>query len=1164
MVWPFESRFPGRMGRVATRIVPLLFLVACRGFALDPWLDISQYAHTAFKVRDGFGKGFFLSIAQTPDGYLWLGTDSGLLRYDGVRAVSWQPPAGQQLPGIDIPTLLVTRDGALWIGAANGLARWKEGKLITWAELSGQRISSLLQDRAGAVWIGSRVENRAGKLCAFENERMKCHDDLFRSAVRSLYEDSKGNLLVGVNNGVWKWKPGRPAFFALSEEHAERSIGEDNQSAILIGTQIGISRFTDGRVEPYRLPALPQRFRASRILRDRDGGLWIATLDRGLVHYYQGKTDVFSEADGLTGDSVTDIFEDREGNVWAATSNGLDRFRGYAAARIGTKQGLSNTVIESLLAAKDGSVWIATFKGLNQWKDGRISVFGRGGSAPQSGGKFNELTHCLFEDSRGRIWVSTSRETGYLENDRFVPLLDFRAAWVYSMAEAPSGHIWVANNPKGLFHLFQGKLVENIPWAVLGHKDYARVLLADPSQQGLWVGFAEGGVLHFADGRIQESYSAAEGLGGGMVNGLRFGPGGVVWAATAGGLSRIQDGHITTLTRKNGVPCDTIHWSMEDEERSLWLYTACGLIRIPRSELDAWVADPARSVQTTVFDASDGVRSPSYSSQLYSATRSSDGKIWFAAFDGISVIDPHHLGFNNLPPAVYIEQMLGDGKRYDIARGLRLPPRVRDLVFDFVALSLVAPEKNRYRFKLDGWDADWRDTVNEFRVEYTNLPPRRYRFRVIASNNSGVWNETGDTLEFSIPPAYYQTNWFRALLAAMLLVVSGAAYQFRIWQIQRESRRLRDVIETIPAYVWSAEPDGSVDFVNRRWLDFSGFSPDQALGWGWADALHPEDRVRLVEAWQAAVASGNALEAEARMRGAEGQYRWLLFRSVPQRDRSGKIVKWYGKSMDITELKRAEEERERMHELEADLAHMNRVSMMGELAASIAHEINQPLTGIVSNGSACLRWLGPDGPIPAPDAHEVREAVRDIVRDGRRAGEIITRIRALTKRAELPREKLDLNETILEVLALVGDEAKKNGVATRTQFADEVSPVHGDRVQLQQVLLNLIMNAIQAMSSVSDRERQLVIATRNIEHDQVQVTVEDSGTGLDPDKIARIFEPFYTTKSGGMGMGLSICRSILQNHGGRLWATANEGPGASFHFTLPKDQGEQTAEAARA
>src|SRR5271165_1170286 len=251
---------------------------------------------------------------------------------------------------------------------------------------------------------------------------------------------------------------------------------------------------------------------------------------------------------------------------------------------------------------------------------------------------------------------------------------------------------------------------------------------------------------------------------------------------------------------------------------------------------------------------------------------------------------------------------------------------------------------------------------------------------------------------------------------------------------------------------------------------------------------------------------------------------------------------------DISDRLRAEEERERLRQLEAELAHVNRVSMMGELAVSIAHEVNQPLSGIVSNGSACLRFLARD----TPNVEEAREAARDIVRDGKRAGEVIARIRALTKRAATPRETLDLNETIRDVLALAGDEAKKRNVIIRTQLADDLSPVSGDRVQLQQVGLNLIMNGMEAMSGVEQRRRELVITTRRIEPDQVQVTVADSGIGLDPNTMGRIFDPFYSTKAGGMGMGLSISRSIVQAHGGRLWATVNDGPGTSFHFTLPK------------
>ena len=229
-----------------------------------------------------------------------------------------------------------------------------------------------------------------------------------------------------------------------------------------------------------------------------------------------------------------------------------------------------------------------------------------------------------------------------------------------------------------------------------------------------------------------------------------------------------------------------------------------------------------------------------------------------------------------------------------------------------------------------------------------------------------------------------------------------AAYQFRVRQLQRDFKKVRDVIETIPAMAWTALPDGSNAFVNRRWAEYTGLSAEDTTGSGWTAAVHPEDRQPYWEKWRASVSTGEPFEDEVRFRcAANGEYRWFHARGVPLRDKHGKILRWYGILTDIDDRKRAEEERERLRQLEADLAHINRVSMMGELAASIAHEVNQPLSGVVSNGSACLRWLAAD----VPNLEEAREAVRRIVRDGKRAGEVIARIRALTKRAAVPREK---------------------------------------------------------------------------------------------------------------------------------------------------------------
>jgi signal transduction histidine kinase/streptogramin lyase len=453
---------------------------------------------------------------------------------------------------------------------------------------------------------------------------------------------------------------------------------------------------------------------------------------------------------------------------------------------------LSNTGVASVLAATDGSVWIATYVGLNRWKNGQISAFGG------RDGKLNRLVpNSLFQDSHGRIWVSTPGAFGHLENDRFVPVHGIPGGSVHGIVEDRAGNLWIANEEHGLFRLSPRNEVQQIPWASFGHKDNAVAIAADPLRGGLWVGFYQGGVLYFSDGQVRATYNAANGLGDGTVNDFQFDPNGTVWAATEGGLSRLQGGRAATLTSKNGLPCDAVHWVIQDNDHAFWLFMACGLVRVARSEIDAWAAavdhhgDTKRTIQAFVLDNSDGVTSQAipyyYRPQV---TKSLDGKLWFVNLDGVSHYDPRHLPFNKLPPPVHIEQITADRRTYDPAsyknRYVPLPARVRDLAIDYTALSLVASEKVHFRFKLEGQDTDWRELINVRHVEYTNLAPRSYRFRVIACNNSGVWNETGDSFGFSIAPAYYQTTWFNILCALAIAGLLWALYQRRLHQVRRQ------------------------------------------------------------------------------------------------------------------------------------------------------------------------------------------------------------------------------------------------------------------------------------------------------------------------------------------------------------------------------------------
>ncbi len=769
------------MGRRATITFGILLACCPCAFPLNPSLDINQYAHTAWTIRDGFFKGAISSIAQTPDGYLWLGTESGLLRFDGVRAVPWQLPASERLPSSFIRRLLAARDGRLWIGTEEGLASWKDGKLTRYREFAGQ-VRPLLEDRQGTVWVAEGNGVAAARLCSMQSGGTHCYgeDGSFGRQVTALYEDSRGNLWAGAFTGLFRLKPAPPKFYPMPDLVEALIEGDDGK--LLIDVRSGIKQLVQGKSEVFPLPGAGRELRPLRMLRDRDGNLWIGTVGQGLLRVYQGRTDQFTQSDGLSSNNVLALSEDREGNIWVVTTNGLDRFRDFLFPAMSVKQGLSSTVLGPVQADMGGGVWIGSPTGLNRWNGKQVTIYRKGSS-----GLPDDAAQCLFQDHRGRIWIATPHGVAYFEKGRFIPVSSVPGGQIHAIAGDSAGNLWISHQDHGLFHLRDGRLVEQIPWARLGRKDFAYALLADPVQGGLWLGYFKGGVAYFKDGEVRTSYAGPDGLGEDRVNGLLLDRGDTLWAATEGGLSRVQNGRIATLTSKNGLPCDSVAGALEDDDHSFWLYMACGVVRVGQPALDAWVTDPKRTVPVTVFDSSDGVRSHPltniFSPQL---AKSVDGNLWLFSFDGVTVIDPRHLAFNPLPPPVHIEQITADRKTYDTSSNLRLPPLIRDLQIDYAALSLVVPEKNRFRVKLEGYDPDWKDTGNDRKASYNNLPPRNYRFRVIASNNSGVWNELGASFDFSIRPAYYQTAWFQASCAAAFLGLLWALYRYRLHQIARE------------------------------------------------------------------------------------------------------------------------------------------------------------------------------------------------------------------------------------------------------------------------------------------------------------------------------------------------------------------------------------------
>ena len=787
-------------------------------------LDLTQYVHTAWTARVGF-KGSTRSIVQTPDGYLWLGTEFGLVRFDGVRFVPWGW-LNKRLPSSNITTLLASRDGTLWIGTLNGLASVINSNVTLYPELSEEPIFALLQDHEGTVWIGA-----SGKLCRIRSAHVECRrldaassdhaNYLYGShgrAVISLYEDTDRRLWAATEMGLWRWNSdGLKLHISQPTETQQSLVQGDHANGLIVvnGANTGLRQVTGNKVEDYAPPGFTRPFKPLKLFRDGRDALWIGTSQQGVIHVHDGKTTQFAQTNGLSGDLVTAFFEDREGTIWVGTTNGLDRFREPAAFTLSTAQGLS-TPAWSILGAQDGSVWIGSLNGLCRWNLGQLTVY-RPASAPKPGlvavreetmrplagvslesvrevadpGLPDDNVLSLLQDQHGRIWVTTPSATAWFENGKFTRLTGVPAAAATAMILDKHEGIWISYPSLGLFHVVENNIIQTVPWPWAKASRQPRIssVAADPLRDGFWLGFLDGGVSHFHDGQIDTSIGVKDGLGANQVWNLQVDSDGTLWAATEGGVSRVKDGHVATLTSKNGLPCDAAHWVVTADDSTLWLYMACGLVRVTRSELNAWELDNNRAIQTTVFDGSDGIRLHAsitgYSPLVAKAT---DGKLWFVYSDGVSAIDPQHLSLNKLAPLVHVEEFTADNKTYsapnDINSLVRLPAFTRDLEIDYTALSLVAPEKNQFRYKLEGHDPHWQDVGNRRQAFYNDLPPGSYRFRVVASNNSGVWNEQGATLDFSIAPAYWQTNWFRAACVTTFLALLWALYQLRLRQIR--------------------------------------------------------------------------------------------------------------------------------------------------------------------------------------------------------------------------------------------------------------------------------------------------------------------------------------------------------------------------------------------
>ena len=778
-------------------VVCSLILVAhAHAQSLDPARRISQYGHTVWRAQDGIVVAGS-PITQTADGYIWMASIARdhLIRFDGTQFVSWQPPKDAPLPA-KITFLLGAHDGSLWIGTRGGLSRFKDGQLFPYTKQSDTfGVSTIIEDHTGKIWLTRyHVPKGEGAICEVRDRNMHCYgpsDGVAATYGVGLAEDAAGNLWLTAEN-LYRWKPGtqatqyfnsfdHPQLLDVAPDHSGNMWAAMNET----GPQFGVRYFHGGTWGEYSTRGFrSSTLKVNSLFVDRAGAVWIGTDTDGLYRVWNGTVDHFSKSDGLSGHEVESFYQDHEGNLWVSTDGGVDLFRNTAVITYSMDEGLSSSDVPTVLLSSDGTVWAGKEEYAGDAKaefadillPGPNQRFSKGPSFP---GKIGPM----LQDRSGALWLG-------LERNQLVVYEHGRVEKVFTR----DGHV-LQENILTIFEDQSGTILALTRTKLLSIKDRrvleaielpkrlaaAGYLAANPIG-GVWIVGQREGVTLYQNGILQNYPLPA--------SSKPFGVSGIVadrtdplLLATTVGLFRWNGKSWDTLNETNGLPCNILMGAIKDRHGSLWLPANCGLLKMEALELQKWRQNPEIQPSFTTFDALDGERPPGrgYSFEP-TASLGPDGKVWFANGGAIQMIDPDHVYTDLLAPPVHVEQLIADNRPFQTAGQPRLPPNTHNLEIDYTALSFSVPQKVLFRYFLEGHDKSWQGPVRRRQAFYTDLAPGNYRFHVVACNNSGVWNDTGAESVFVVEPTFYQTLWFKALMAIAVVGVLWALYLLRLKQ----------------------------------------------------------------------------------------------------------------------------------------------------------------------------------------------------------------------------------------------------------------------------------------------------------------------------------------------------------------------------------------------
>jgi len=749
-------------------------------FALDPQKQISQYGYSVWSRQNGLPANAVRTAIQTRDGYLWLGTTAGLLRFDGVRFVTIKTDTADEKNRELITALCESRDSTLWIGTAyDGLRRLKNGKLLPCSPADGfpnKSIKSLLESREGHLWIGSSDG-------LFEYIDGRCVpipvDPPF---ITSLTEDAAGRIFVGSGKGVHYFDEAKPEQIrSLYQKdglpHNEiTSILAGHHGVVGIGTQNGFALWSNGKIISERISENPGIIHVTSICEDHNTNIWLGTT-QGIYRFSGGKWTNFKAAQGFLSDNIYCLMEDREGSIWICTSEGLCRFRDVNITSYTTQEGLVDNFLTSVLEGSDRSMYLfsaASGGSIIKLKDGILTRFPR---PPHVGPSY------LSRD--GSIWTSSSGFLSNIKNDTVV-CFDTTSGlpnrWISAITEDSLSLILYFDRI-GVRRFLNGKLK---PYLLADGREYSSpeyVSCFYMDRTGiLWIGTTSG-LVKIQNGKCV-TFRTGNGLSDDWIRSFYEDRQGHLWLGSPrGGLIHYRDGKFISYDTKNGLFTNKIYCVLIDDSNDVWISSPEGVGRLERQEIDGYENGKRNTVHPQAFSTADGMRTDEcFGSWQPSGWKASDGRIWFATTKGAVVIDPKTFKRNSVPPPISIEQFIADVQPVRMDQEEPLSPGTKKLEFHYTALSYLVPDRVFFKYLLEGYDPEWVDAGTRRVAYYTNLPPGKYKFRVIACNNDGVWNERGADLSFELLPHFYQTTWFYSFLLILIGGIIIGVHRWRIWQ----------------------------------------------------------------------------------------------------------------------------------------------------------------------------------------------------------------------------------------------------------------------------------------------------------------------------------------------------------------------------------------------